>query len=81
MKTAYVTKHGLDPESVKKEGEYGNIMGVSVSLLIIWLWCVSINLRNCINQNQKILEAEVLDVDQDSVTRKQSKQNLNAVLR
>mmetsp|Transcript_9655 Transcript_9655/g.16220 ORF Transcript_9655/g.16220 Transcript_9655/m.16220 type:complete len:201 (-) Transcript_9655:256-858(-) len=59
MKVDYAKQNGLNESEVTGEGEYSNIIGLSISLLIIWIWCVSLNLRNCINKNQKIIYAEI----------------------
>ena len=44
-------------------------------VIIVWIWCVCLSLKNCRNQNQRILHAEVIDIHNEDLTipRKTSK--------
>ena len=83
MKTKYAEDNSIEVDLVTEGNEYKNIIGICISIFLIWVWCVSLNLRNCINRNQSIIYAEVQDKSRSDgqVSRHQTKKNLNAALK
>ena len=82
LKKDFAEETGSDVEVVSKRSEYGNVLGLSLSLFFVWIWCLSLNLKNCINRNQQIIFAEVQDrLSEVQLSRNQSKENLNAALK
>jgi len=49
MKTQYLVEEGTREEDMPSE--VGVDASLTISLVVIWLWCVSLNLKNCINRN------------------------------
>ena len=63
MKADYALDTNKSVEEVTRGNEFKNIIGLSISLAIVMMWCISLNLKNCINRNQKIIFAELLEID------------------